>query len=529
MNHKFDVAIMGGGLGGNMLARQLRRSCPNLSVAVFERSREPSRKVGESTVEISSNYLTRRLGLSTYLYTEHLPKNGLRFFFDNAARDAELPSMAEIGSRGFPLTPSFQLDRARLERDLAAFNRADGVAMFPGTRVRNLNLGDGGQGALHTFSAECDGQTATVRARWVIDASGRASLVAKLKGLRVNDVGHETAAAWGRMQGVADIDALSTPVAWRERVRHTSRRLSTNHFCYPGYWIWLIPLREGITSVGVVCTRNKWRDELRKPEGLLAFIREHRGVGSLLKDASWLDVGSYGRLAYTTKQYFSRQRWAVIGDAASFTDPFYSPGIDFLALENDFVCDLIARDFAGEIEAFEQRLPLYDEFMAFRYEAVLRLYRDLYPTLGSYELFRLKFDFDLRCYYNLWLDMYMRDDHLRPKALADQLRRKEYILQAISNFAGLFRKLAHELHSAGRFFTGNTGSTADHYDHSLESLAFIEKIGTQRTRRSITRSTLEIFSDVHQRALDLLSQTESTPTVRKPLAFDEFVADAPLA
>jgi len=529
VNQKFDVAIMGGGLGGNMLARQLRRSCPSLAVAVFERSHEPSRKVGESMVEISSNYLTRRLGLSTYLYTEHLPKNGLRFFFDNEARDADLFSMAEIGSRGFPLVPSFQLDRARLETDLAAFNRADGVSMFTGTRVRDLRLGDGGAGDVHTFTAECEGQETTVRARWVIDASGRASLIAKLKGLRVNDVGHETAAAWGRMQGVADIDDLSTPFAWRDRVRHTSRRLSTNHFCYPGYWIWLIPLREGSTSVGVVCTRNKWRDSLRKPEGLLAFIREHRGVGSLLKQASWMDVGSYGRLAYTTKQYFSRQRWAVIGDAASFTDPFYSPGIDFLALENDFVCDLIARDIAGEDEAFNRRLPLYDEFMAFRFESGLRLYRDLYPTLGSYELFRLKFDFDLRCYYNLWLHMYLRDDHLRPKVLEDQLRRKEYILQAISNFAGLFRKLGQELHAAGQFFTGNTGTTADHYDHTIESLSFVEAIGMQRTNRAITRRTQEIFTDVHQRALDLLGQIGAAPAVRKPLAFHEFVSDAPLA
>ena len=62
-----DIAILGGGLAGNLLARQLRRNLPGLSLALFERSRETSFKVGESTVEIASNYLIRRLGLSTYL------------------------------------------------------------------------------------------------------------------------------------------------------------------------------------------------------------------------------------------------------------------------------------------------------------------------------------------------------------------------------------------------------------------------------------------------------------------------------
>ncbi len=526
MTRSVDVAIIGGGLAGNLLARQLRRTCPALGVAIFERSHTPSRKVGESTVEISSNYLTRRLGLSTYLYSEHLPKNGLRFFFDNAARDARLETMAEVGSRGFPFTPSFQVDRARLERDLAGFNRDDGVTIHLGTRVCELELATDGP---HTFSAECDGNKTSYRARWVVDASGRASVIARHKRLRVDAPSHATAAAWGRVRGIADIDSLDTPVSWRERVRHTSRTLSTIHMCYPGYWFWLIPLRHGVTSVGVVCTHNKWSNALRKPEGLAAFAREHGALGSLLHDVEWLDIGSFGRLAYTSKQFFSRERWALVGDAALFTDPLYSPGLDFLALENDFVCDLIARDTTdGWSDELETRRALYDEFLAYRVEASLLLYRDLYPTLGSYELFRLKFDFDLRCYYNLWLHMYMRDDHLRPRVLSDQLRRKHFILQAMRNFADVFRKLADRLHASGHYYSGNTGGEPRHYDHSLESLEFVEAIGAPRSRRAVTRCTQEIFSDVHRRCLELFEQIGGTPASREPLALADFVSERPL-
>ena len=54
MRADLDVAVLGGGLAGNLLARQLRRRLPGLRVALFERSRERGYKVGESTVEIAT-------------------------------------------------------------------------------------------------------------------------------------------------------------------------------------------------------------------------------------------------------------------------------------------------------------------------------------------------------------------------------------------------------------------------------------------------------------------------------------------
>lgn len=114
MTNSVDVAVLGGGLAGNLLARQLRRMLPEVSVAVFERDVERAYKVGESSVEIAAHYWVRRLGLATYLHKEHLPKNGLRFFFDSEGRDQPLEKMSELGVNGLPPYLSFQLDRARL-------------------------------------------------------------------------------------------------------------------------------------------------------------------------------------------------------------------------------------------------------------------------------------------------------------------------------------------------------------------------------------------------------------------------------
>ena len=109
-----DVAIVGGGMAGGLLARQLVRSHPGIKVALYERAQQQGFKVGESMVEIGSHYMGRRLGLSRYLYENHLPKNGLRYFFDDATRSTEFTEMSEIGTVNLPFHPAFQIDRARL-------------------------------------------------------------------------------------------------------------------------------------------------------------------------------------------------------------------------------------------------------------------------------------------------------------------------------------------------------------------------------------------------------------------------------
>ncbi|MGH0033323.1 MAG: NAD(P)/FAD-dependent oxidoreductase, partial [Myxococcota bacterium] len=171
MTTRFDVAIFGGGMAGHLLARQLHRRLPALSVAVFDKSTDNPYKVGESMVEIATNYFLRKLGLSSYLYDHHYPKNGLRFFFDTPERDAALHEMSEIGSESLPFHPAFQIDRGRIDADLAEMNARDGVHVRRGATVRDVEIG--ADGADHRFRVVEADHTSTVTARWVVDASGR--------------------------------------------------------------------------------------------------------------------------------------------------------------------------------------------------------------------------------------------------------------------------------------------------------------------------------------------------------------------
>jgi flavin-dependent dehydrogenase len=493
-----DVAILGGGLAGNLLARQLARTVPGLRVALFEKATETSWKVGESVVEIGSHYLIKRLGLSRYLYDRHFAKNGLRYFFDNESRSLPLWDMSEIGPISLPFHPSFQLDRARLEADLYEMNRKSGVDVQLGVRARPLEIGR--DGANHVFEVAGANGTRRLCTRWLVDAAGRSDLLARMLGLRVREETHRIGSVWGRFENVTDIDDTG-PAAWHARIRHSTRFLSTVHFFYPGYWIWFIPLHEGITSVGVTGPTGWDERQLRTPEGFREFLDSHAAVAQLLRDAKALDIGSYAQIAYSTRRFFSADRWGLTGEAATAADPLYSPGTDFIAHENDFLTELIRRDVAGESGAeLVERCELYDGFMRFRQEATLSLYRNQYETFGSYELGRLKWDFDIACYYNLWVSPYMRDEHLDPRWLRRQLHMAPHILHALANYNAVFQRVAESLRARGEFYRMNEGVFTPGLDH----LDFLMRVGLPRPRREVLEKTEEIFNSVRRRALLML-------------------------
>ena len=148
-------------------------------------------------------------------------------------------------------------------------------------------------------------------------------------------------------------------------MRHTTRGLSTIHFLYPGYWIWLIRLRGGITSVGVV---GHARARPRAAHARRASARSStstRALRELLADAKAIDIGSFARIAYGTKRFLGHGRWALVGEAATAADPLYSPGLDFVALESDFITDADrARGRrASRPTRSRERIDLYDRFL----------------------------------------------------------------------------------------------------------------------------------------------------------------------
>ena len=138
-NQSFDVIILGGGLAGLTLARQLMTRHPGLRLAVVEKRifpvAETTHKVGESTVEIGAHYFGEQLGLKKHLTDEQLPKFGLRFFFKDAFQS--LAEGTEVGGSSFFAAPSYQVDRGRLENYLAEKDIAQGCLLYTSPSPRD--------------------------------------------------------------------------------------------------------------------------------------------------------------------------------------------------------------------------------------------------------------------------------------------------------------------------------------------------------------------------------------------------------
>lgn len=468
----YDVVILGSGIAGGFLTRQLQLARPELSILALEAAEKiDDYKVGESTVEVAANYMIRRLELGTYLYQHQLPKNGLRFFFDSEGKDLPITAMSEIGSDHMPYHPSFQLERAKLERDLVRMNRAGGAVVLTGAKVTGVVIdGDGP----HTVRYEHEGEAHEIKARWVADASGRRQLLARSLGQKIHkETRLNTAAAWGRYRDVAGLDAVRDP-AWRARVRYTSRHLSTNHMMYDGYWIWFIPLAGDLMSVGVVYDKDRIGPGPRTKEAFEAFLASHRSSRDLMAGAVFEDFQAYSHLPYHTDRFFSPSRWGLTGESGAFVDPFYSPGSDFIATANEFVTSLILADLDGRAAELPERAELYNAFYRLKYEATLRLYSKLYPIFGSYEVFRAKYLLDFNNYYNLVVWPFMADRLTDVAWLREELKFGDFVLRAQDAIADVFVRWAETRRAEGRYFEQNEGRWANGLNGVVQ---FQERLG----------------------------------------------------
>jgi flavin-dependent dehydrogenase len=405
-----DVVIAGGGLAGLTLALQLRRRFPAIDVLVLERQRHPvpeaTHKVGESSVEIGGHYFDAVLGLREHLDAHQLRKFGFRFFFNDGRE--RIDDCLELGASRYLTTPSWQLDRGVFENFLARHAAAQGVRFVDGAVVRGITLGEGD--APHVVAYERDGERRAAQARWLVDASGRAGLLKRQLGL-ARDNAHDANAVWFRIGARIDVDEWSADPDWHARCEVPLRWLSTNHLCGDGYWAWLIPLSSGSHSVGIVCdAKTHPLETMNSFERAMAWFavhqpRLHRELEDkrhLLQDFRFLRNFSYG-----CSQVFSGRRWALTGEAGVFLDPFYSPGSDFIAIANTYVCELVAKDRAGE--PVDPYARFYEQIYFSFYESTLTLYTGQYGLFGDPEVMPVKVLWDYTYYWGVLCQLFFQD------------------------------------------------------------------------------------------------------------------------
>ena len=396
----WDVIVMGGALAGSATVCLLLRKNPALRVLILERSERLKRRVGESTVEISAYFLGRVLGLTDHLLEKHVPKQGMRFWFAND-RARALDQCSETGPRYNVRLPGYQVDRAVLDEHVLATAVVEGAVVQRPVRIRHVRLVAGAAQTVEWENAEGVPQITT--ARWVVDASGVAAILARQEGWHVPNREHPTATCWSRWTGVRSLDgrefAAKYP-AWAGRANGL-RNTATNHLTGRGWWAWFIPLKGGDVSVGVVYDQRI----MELPPGpnlgerLRTMLVSHPVGRELLAEAKWQEGDVHFRrdLAYSSTTY-ATDGAVIVGDAAAFIDPFYSPGMDWISFSASAAANLILDSVRGKPVA--PRVARHNADFLLSYERWFRaLYRDKYYYMGDYDLMTLAFRLDLGLYY----------------------------------------------------------------------------------------------------------------------------------
>lgn len=398
-----DVVILGGGLAGLTLSIHLKQQRPGLKIAVLERREHPvpeaAHKVGESSIEVGARYFSEILGLRAHLEESHYTKPGLIFYFP-AGDNSDVTKRVEIGQTYYPKFVAYQIDRGRFENHLGDVAMKLGVEFVTQALVDNVDF-DRERG--HTITFRRHHERSQIKSRWVVDAAGRANLFRKVYPDLDLPIDHRINASWFRVSTKVSIEDWSKDKTWHDRIaKPETRWFSTNHLMGEGYWVWLIPLASGSTSIGIVAddTFHSLSD-FNSLEKTMQFLKKHEpqcyaAVESHLDKVQ--DYHALRRPARHCTRNFSTDRWCVVGEAGVFFDAFYSTGSDLIAIANTFATELITRDLAGE--SIDERCETYNRMLRDDIAHPLySAYHNQYAAMGNPQVFGVKIMWDSAWYW----------------------------------------------------------------------------------------------------------------------------------
>jgi flavin-dependent dehydrogenase len=309
-----EVLVVGGGPAGSTVAALLAQR--GFDVVLLEKDHHPRFHIGESLLPLNLP-LFERLGIAENIERIGMPKWGVDFVSPTHNRTVTF-QFADAWDKGLP--GAFQVRRSEFDHILLRNAAAKGARVIEGWRATEIDVAHAD--AVEVLAKSGTGQDQRWRARFLIDASGRDTLVANKLGLKDRNRRHASAAVYGHFTGA------------RRQEGRAEGNISI--FWFDHGWFWFIPLADGTTSIGAVCPPEYLKS--RKTD-VTTFFRDTIAMAPDL--AERLSDATMTGPATATGNYSYRSRTMVghnflmVGDAYAFIDPVFSTGV-YLAMNSAF-------------------------------------------------------------------------------------------------------------------------------------------------------------------------------------------------
>ncbi|HEY5991993.1 MAG TPA: NAD(P)/FAD-dependent oxidoreductase [Candidatus Udaeobacter sp.] len=347
----YDVAIIGGGPAGSTSAALLARA--GRRVIVFEREKFPRFHIGESLLPFSMKAFTR-LGLHEKFSRAGFMKKfggeivgacsetGTKFYFKDGYRSQT--------------DHAYQVTRGDFDKVLLDHAAECGAEVHEETSVDRVEFSNDEV----ELGIKCNGSFHLIRARYVIDASGRTSILGRKFKIKKTYDHLQKLSIFAHYDGVwraEGIDGTLTVL-----IRAIDR------------WFWLIPLTAGRTSVGVVLDTEAFRNsKLRAEDFLEQALSEQPIIAKRMTDARRVSqVYVEADFSYRSARLHG-DRWLLAGDAAGFIDPIFSSGVFLAVFSSELCADALnevldhprkaRRLFAGYERAVNRAMDIYLRFV----------------------------------------------------------------------------------------------------------------------------------------------------------------------
>jgi FADH2 O2-dependent halogenase len=345
----FDVAIVGSGFGGSLLALIARRL--GRTVLLIERGRHPRFAIGESASPLAGvliEQLADRYDLPrirplasfgawqrTYPNVTCGLKRGFTYFkHDEGHRYAMQHDRAnQLLVAASPCDELSDTHWLRADVDHFLVNEAcnAGVEYVDMTSLSALEWDAAGDPVLCGMR---EGQAVRASARFVVDATGPRGFLSRALGLDAPgfDAYPPTQALYSHFVDVARCDHL--PDFDVDGPPPFPLDDAALHHVFDGGWMWVLRFGNGVTSAGIAVT-DAVASELRLSDGAAAwprFLARYPSIARQFADArpirefTWMP-----RMAYRAASA-AGERWALLPSAAAFVDPLFSTGIPMTLL-----------------------------------------------------------------------------------------------------------------------------------------------------------------------------------------------------